>query len=151
VQGGKDRMWRLWRESGTQTLEVMIALSLLSITLLGLTGLLVGTISAGAVAETSSVASNLARQRIDELRSNSSIAPGPWTTSTVVTVPPVARPFTITTVAATPVGAVMDVTVTATWQVAFGSACANGSCVGNVRTFTRTMQTKVCLIGSAPC
>ena len=147
-------MWRRWRESGTQTLEVMIALSLLSITLLGMTGLLVGTISAGALAETSSVASNLARQRIEALRSTAPINFGTYTDSVVV--PPFARPFTIVTqVNAPSVGRAADVTVIVTWQVAFGSACAGSRCAGNVRTYTRTMQTKICVVGSpvggAPC
>ncbi len=138
-------------ERGTQTLEVVIALSLLAISLVGLTGLLVGTISAGAVAETSSVASNLARQRIDELLSQPAIPPGPWTDTRTVQVPPVARPFQIDTAATAPVSKLMDITVTVTWQVAFGSACAGPSCVGNVRTYTRTVKTKVCVVGGALC
>ena len=138
-----------WPQSGLQTLEVMIALSLLSITLLGMTGLLVGTISAGAVAETSSVASNLARQRIESIRSTAPIVPGTYTQS--ILVPPFARPFDIVSVVNAPVGRAADVTVTVTWQVAFGSACANGNCAGNVRAYTRTIQTKVCVVGGAPC
>ncbi len=142
-------MRKAWQEGGFQTLEVVVALSLLSITLLGLTGLLVGTISAGAVAETSSVASNLARQRIEALRSTAPVFPGTSTES--ILVPPFARPFTIVTVVNAPVGRAADVTVIVTWQVAYSSACAGANCAGNVRTYTRTMQTKVCVVGGALC
>lgn len=129
----------------------MVALSLLSISLVGLTGLLVGTISAGAVSETSSVASNLAREALDALASQPAITPGPWTTVTSVLVPPTTRPFTVTTTASAPVGTGMDITVVVTWQVAFGSACAGSNCAGNVRTYTRRMSTKICILGGATC
>ncbi len=131
-----------------QTLEVMVALSILAITLLGLTGLLVGSISAGAVAETSSIASNLARQQLDTLCGQAVINPG-TTTTTIQIPPPGARTYTIVTTVGAPVGNLMSVDVVVSWQVAFASACAGTGCAGNVRTYSRRIRTMLSAVN--PC
>lgn len=137
-------------QSGLGTIEVVVALSLFGLVLVGLTGLLVGSISAGTVAETSSVASHLARQRLDELCGMAVIMVG--TTTAVIEAPPGGRDYTVETVVSPPAGNVMNATVTVTWQVPFGSACAlGGSCAGNMRTLTRRIQGQVSTFGPKRC
>ncbi len=142
-------MRRGTQESGVGTLEVMVALSLYGLVLVGLTGLLVGSISAGTVAETSSVASHLARQRLDELCGMTVIVGG--TPTAVIEAPPGGRDYTVQTVVSPPAGNVMNVSATVTWQVAFGSACAGRSCAGNMRTLTRRIQAQVSAFGPKRC
>lgn len=135
-------------EHGITTIESIIVLSLLAIVLLGVTGLHLLAISAGTAAETSSVATNLARARLEEL-----LAMPPDqivqqdNTQTVEQVPAGQGPaYTIrTSVDATdPIR--LDIAVTVRWQAMYNSACASGAvsrCGGNTVTYTRTLRTRI--------
>src|SRR2546425_13109757 len=59
------RNWR--RASGLTTIEMVIVLALFAIVLVSLTALHLLALSAGTAAETSSIAANLARARMEEL------------------------------------------------------------------------------------
>ena len=134
---------------GFGTVEVLVALSLWSFVLLSLTGLFMVALSAGTVAETSSVATNLARARLEEVRSMppEAMAEVDGTTSEQQVPPGRGRPYTVHTSVDTSHPGFLDVTVTVTWQVAYGSACASGAqgatCVGKSVTQRRTLQTRL--------
>ncbi len=137
--------------AGFGTIEVIVALSLFSMVLVGIIGLMIGSISAGATAEASSIASNLARQRIEEVaadiarRGSAAIEPS----TVVIRVPSGGRPYTVTATPTDQGNNIVEVAVMASYQVSYGSACAPGAapgtevCTGNVRTYSRTLQTRV--------
>jgi len=134
---------------GFSTLETLIALSLFAIVLLAEGGLFMLAITSGTAAENASIATDLARARLEQLRAlpASGLAGQDGVTSVEQVPPGRGRSYTIRT-AVTPDGAdFLDLTVTVTWQVAFGSACAAGGpgqeCRGSLVTRTRTLQTRV--------
>ncbi|MGH2404778.1 MAG: type IV pilus modification PilV family protein [bacterium] len=127
---------------------MLVSLWLFSIVLLAITGLLVGSISTGATAEASSIASNLARQRLEEASTVVAQSGMPVVASATSTVSPGGRPYTVTTTFADLGNNIVDIRVTASYQVSYGSSCAanaagDESCTGNVRTYERALQTRV--------
>ena len=106
------------------------------------------TISAGAIAETSSIATTLARARLEAVRS---FPPAEILAQngaeTIQQVPPGrGRAYRVQTTVDASDPARLDIIVTVTWQVARGSSCANGpgaGCTGKTVTYTRTLQTRI--------
>ncbi|MGQ0549617.1 MAG: type IV pilus modification PilV family protein [Armatimonadota bacterium] len=138
------------RQSGFTTLEVLVALSLFSYVLVAIIGLLIGSVSTGATAEASSIASNLARQRLEELSGvvAQSGIPAPAPTPMGIAVPAGGRTYTVATTLSDLGNNVVNVQVTVSYQVTYASACvataAGGeSCTGNTRTYDRVLQTRV--------
>lgn len=128
--------------AGVGTLEVVIALSLFSVVLIAIVGLLVGSISAGATAEAFSVATNLARQRLDQAADDISRFGAPGAYPAAVTV--AGRQYTLTTLTQNLGGNLVDLEVRVTYQVAYASTCGpTASCPGNVRTYERVLRTRV--------
>lgn len=132
---------------GLTTIEMVIVLSLFAFVLVSLIGLHLVALSAGTTAETSSIAVNLARARMEELLA---LPPGSLTeqndTETRLEVPPGGRAYLVHTRVLAPDPAWLDLTVTVTWQVPFGAACAarlSGDCAGSIVTYSRTLQTRV--------
>jgi Tfp pilus assembly protein PilV len=130
---------------GLTTIELVIVVSLFAFVLVSLVGLHLVALSAGTTAETSSIAVNLARARMEELLAL------PIHTLTEqndtekrAEVPAGGRAYLVHTAVAAPDPAWLDLTVTVTWQLPFGAACAlSGDCAGSVVTYTRTLQTRV--------
>jgi Tfp pilus assembly protein PilV len=147
IQAGQRMKARL-AEHGITTIEGVIVLALLAVVLVGVTGLHLLAISTGTAAETSSVATNLARARLEEVLG---LPPSQIlqqdNTQVLEQVPSGRGPtYTIRTVV-TPVDpAYLDITVTVTWQVAYNSACASGTprtaCRASRVTYTRTLETR---------
>ena len=140
--GGRARAW------GFTTIEMIVVLTLLGFVLVSLVGLHLVALSAGTAAETSSIAANLARARMEELLAlpvevlaaeNNAEAPRQ--------VPPgTGRVYRVHTTVSAPDRARLDLTVTVTWHLAYGGACAAGpdaACAGSQATYSRTLQTRV--------
>lgn len=136
-------------ERGMTTIEGVIVLSLLAIVLLGVTGLHTLAISTGTAAETSSIATNLARARLEEvLALPPSEIPDQNNTQAQEQVPPGQGPtYTIRTAVDAPDPTRLDIAVTVTWQVTYNGACAararGAVCTGNTATYSRTLRTRV--------
>src|SRR5260370_4175674 len=133
-------------ERGLTVLESVIVLSLLMIVLLGVTGLHVLAISTGKAAEASTIATNLARARLEEL-----IALPPSqiiqqnNTEAAEQVPAGrGRTYTVRTGVDAPDPTRLDITITVTWGQAFSASCASGeqgaACTGSTATYTPTRQ-----------
>ncbi|HEX2681145.1 MAG TPA: hypothetical protein VHQ03_07615 [Candidatus Dormibacteraeota bacterium] len=131
------------------TIEGVIVLSLLAIVLLGLTGLHTLAVSTGTAAETSSIATNLARARLEQLLA---LPPAEIiqqnNTQTQEQVPAGEGPtYTIGTVVDTSDPTRLDIAVTVTWQVTYNAACAaqarGAACPGSTATYTRTLRTRI--------
>jgi type II secretory pathway pseudopilin PulG len=136
------------RERGTGTVEILVVFSLFGLALVGIVGLHMVAVSTGTAAETSSIATNLARARLEALLSLSPAQILEQTnTQAVEQVPPgQGRTYTVRTTVDASDPARLDIMVTVTWSVAFGAACAGGpegNCAGNPVTFTRTLQTRI--------
>jgi hypothetical protein len=127
----------------------VIVLALFGIVAVSLVGLHMIAISAGTAAETSSIAANLARERMEELLSLTSARIIEQNGSQVLQQVPVGqgRIYTVHTAVVAPDPSRLDITVEVTWQLAYGSACAAGGpgagCAGTQATYTRTLQTRV--------
>jgi len=134
---------------GFGTIEILVALSLFSTVVLSLGGLFLLALSSGASAESASIASNLARARLEVLHSlPPSVIIGEDGRIVVEQVPPgQGRPYTVHTNVDTSTPGFLDITVTVSWQVAYGSACAAGTagtgCAGKVVTQSRTLETRI--------
>lgn len=137
--------------AGFGTIEAIVSLSLFAMVLVGIIGLMIASISAGATAEASSIASNLARQRIEEVAADIARrgAAAIVTSQVEIRVPPGGRPYTVVAIPTAVGGNAVDISVTASYQVSYGSACASGAaagtevCTGNVRTYSRSLRTRV--------
>ncbi len=132
--------------AGFGTIEVIVAVALFSFVLISITGLLIGSMSAGATAEGFSIASNLARERLDQVANDVAQRGAPSSYPSTVTVG--GRAYTLSPPTLTDLGNnLTNVAVQVDFQVAFGSACAEGpsgqTCAGNVRTYSRTVETRV--------
>lgn len=131
--------------AGVGTIEVLVSLTLFSLVLVGLIGLMIGSMSTGATAESFSIASNLARHRLDQVADDvrRSGVSGAYPSTIDVG----GRTYTFTTTLANLAANLVNVQVRVDYQVVYGSACAHdGSgpvCTGNVRTYFRTLQTQV--------
>jgi prepilin-type N-terminal cleavage/methylation domain-containing protein len=135
-------------DRGFGMIEVLIALSLWGFVLLGLTGLFMVSLSAGTAAETSSVAANLARSRLEEIRATprAEIAKAGNSTDVQRVPPGDGRLYTINTSVDSSHPGFVDVTVTVAWRVTYAAACFGGwpgSCAGTVLPQTRTLQTRL--------
>jgi len=121
--------------------------SLFGLALVGIVGLHMVAVSTGTAAETSSIATNLARARLEEVLSLPSAQMlAQDNTQVVERVPPgQGRAYTVGTTVDASDPARLEIKVTVTWQVAFGAACAGGpeGCAGSPVTFTRTLQTRL--------
>jgi Tfp pilus assembly protein PilV len=136
------------REWGIGTIEILVVFSLLGFAFVSIIGLHRIAVSTGTAAETSSIATNLARARLEALLS---LPPAQIlaqdNTQLAERVPAAqGRVYTIRTAVDSSKPARLDITVTVTWDVAFGAACAGGpagGCTGRPVTFTRTLQTRI--------
>jgi len=135
--------------AGFTTIEMVIVLALFGIVLVSLMGLHLVAITAGTAAETSSIAGNLARARMEELLS---LPPDTLKAQNGAEeqrqVPADGgRPYTLHTTVVAPDPARLDITVTVTWQLAYGGACVAGGsssqCAGSPVTYARTLQTRI--------
>lgn len=119
-------------EAGFGMIEVLIAMALYGIALVSLMGLLITSVTAGSIGDSSAVAVNLARQRIEALTP----LPLPMLLAEngVVTTARVpsgqGRPYTLT-VAMNDQPTYVDVTVTVTWNV------------GGAQSYSRVLMTRV--------
>ncbi len=131
--------------AGFGTIEIIIAVSLFSFVLISIIGLLVGSMSAGTAAEGFSIASNLARERLDQVTNDIAERGVPSYYPSTASVG--GHTYTFTTTQTDLGNNLTNVAVQVDFQVAFGSACAEGpsgqTCAGNVRTYSRTVQTRV--------
>lgn len=139
-----------WRtEQGMATIESVVAISLLALVLIGTIGLHLLATSAGAAAESSTIAVNLARARMEELlaMSPSQIAQQDGARQTEQLPPDRGRTYTILTSVNPADRDYLDITVSVSWQSTYGSGCASGkstgACRGTTVTYTRTLQTRV--------
>jgi len=136
------------QESGFTTIEMVIVMSLFGVVFVSLVGLHLVALSAGTAAETSSIAANLARARMDELLALPSEKLKGQNNFEVRHQVPLGggRVYTVHTTVEAPDQARLDLTVTVTWQLAYAGACVPGSgtnCAGNQVTYSRTLQTRV--------
>ena len=135
--------------SGFTTIEMVIVLALFGIVLISLMGLHLVAITAGTAAETSSIAANLARARMEELLSLPPDTLKDQNGAEEQRQVPAGggRPYTVQTSVVAPDPARLDITVTVTWQLAYGGACAAGGsshqCEGSPVKYARTLQTRI--------
>src|SRR3970040_2457696 len=117
------------REAGFGMIEVLIAVALYAIALVSLFGLLITSVTAGTIGESSAVAVNLARQRIEGLTA--------LDVPTLLAQVPAGqgRVYTLT-VNCSNQPAYVDVTVMAGWTV-------QGARVAGGQQYSRVLQTRV--------
>src|SRR5437588_7960582 len=144
------RTSRRHRKSGFTTIEMVIVLALFGIILVSLMGLHLVAITAGTAAETSSIAANLARARMEELLSLPPDTLKQQNGAEEQRQVPASggRSYTVHTSVVAPDPARLDITVTVTWQLAYGGTCAGGGsssqCAGSSPvTYARTLQTRI--------
>ncbi len=135
-------------QSGLGTIEVVVALSLFGLALVGLFALHMVALSGGATAETSSIATNLARARMETLLvlPPAEILKENGREATQQVPPGSGRVYRVQTIVSSSDPDRLDIAVTVNWQVVTGSGCAAGpgaGCVGSTATYTRTLQTRV--------
>lgn len=126
---------RLQAESGFGMIEALVAVVLYAVALVSLMGLLLTSVTAGSVGESSAVAVNLARHRIETLRAMEistllvqCVSPANVTAERVPAGQ--GRVYTLT-VSCNNQPAFVDVTVKVNWSV------------GGAQSYTRTLQTRV--------
>jgi Tfp pilus assembly protein PilV len=136
-------------KSGFGTIEMVIVLTLFGVVAVSLVGLQMIAISAGTAAETSSIAANLARERMEELLSltPAQIIEQDGTQVSQQVPEGHGRLYVVHTAVVAPDPSRLDIVVKVTWQLAYGSACAGGDpgagCAGSHTTYTRTLQTRI--------
>jgi type II secretory pathway pseudopilin PulG len=136
-------------KSGFGTIEMVIVLTLFGIVAVSLVGLQMIAISAGTAAETSSIAANLARERMEELLTLTPAQIIEQNNAQVLQQVPAShgRLYAVHTAVVAPDPSRLDITVEVTWHLAYGSACAAGGpgagCTGSQATYTRTLQTRI--------
>ena len=147
--GEEVRLRTRLNELGITTIESVIVLSLLAVVLLGVAGLHILATSTGTAAEASSIATNLARARLEEvLGMPPSLIIQQNGTQVRQQVPSGRGPtYTIRTMVEAADPARLDITVTVAWQVVYNSACASGTpsarCAASTVTYTRTLRTRI--------
>ena len=132
---------RIRPQAGFGMVEVLIAVALYAIALVSLFALLISSVTAGTIGETSGIAVNLARQRIEALAAQDvpltlaadCVAPGNTTQQQVPAGQ--GRVYTLT-VACDDQPDYVDITVTARWTVQ-GARVAGGT------QYTRVLQTRI--------
>lgn len=137
-----------YRASGLTTIELLIALSMFGVVLVSLAGLHLVALSTGTLAETSSIAMNLARGRMETLLAlpRDQLRAQQGAEQRVQVPKDGGRVYQVRTTVAPVDPTLVDLVVTATWQVTAGAACAaarDGDCAGTVTTHSRTLQTRV--------
>lgn len=132
------------RGPGFTTIEMVIVLALFGLVLVSVAGLHLVALSAGTAAETSSIAVNLARARIEALLALSpeKLRAQDNTQERRQVPAGTGRVYTVHTAVAAPDPARLDLTVTVTWQLAH-AVCAGAGCAGSPVTYTRTLATRV--------
>lgn len=140
----KKRNWAV----GLTTIEMVIVLALFGFVLVSVVGLHLVALSAGTAAQTSSIAANLARARMEELLSLPPDAlKAENNTERRRQIPSgTGRIYEVHTAIVSPDPTRLDLTVMVTWQLAYGAACAAGSsdgCTGTPVMYTRTLQTRI--------
>ncbi len=140
----EKRYWVL----GLTTIEMVIVMAIFGFVLVSLVGLHLVALSAGSAAQTSSIAANLARARMEELLTLPADALETENNAEVRRqVPPgTGRVYYVHTTIVAPDPARLDLTVTVTWQVAYGAPCTAGpdaACAGTPVTYSRTLHTRV--------
>jgi Tfp pilus assembly protein PilV len=137
------------KDQGITTIESVIVLSLLGIVLLGVTALHMLAVSTGTAAEASSIATNLARARLEELLAlpPSEILQQNNTEQLERVSSGQGRTYTVRTTVDAHDPTRLDITVRVTWVVAYNSACASWvpgvKCTPHTVTYTRTLQTRI--------
>jgi Tfp pilus assembly protein PilV len=135
------------QQSGLGTIEVVVALSLFGLALVGLFTLHMVALSGGTIAETSSVATNLARARLEALLTLPPAEVVAQNGTETQQVPPGrGRAYQVRTTVDSSDPDRLDITVTVTWQVATVSGCAGepgAGCTGSTTTRTRMLQTRL--------
>ncbi len=113
---------RIQRQQGFSLIEVLVAVALYAVALISLFGMLIASVTAGTIGESSAVAVNLARQRLEALTARDvqtiiaedCVPPGSTSQHQV----PAGRGIVYTlTVACATQPAYLDVSVTARWRV----------------------------------
>jgi len=126
------------RAAGFGMIEVLIAVALYAVALVSLFGLLITSVTAGTIGESSAVAVNLARQRIEGL--------------TVMPIPSLLAQNNIVTTERVPAGqgrpyevrtSVTDLEPPPTGQRAVDIAITVRWSVNGAQTYTRTLRTRV--------
>ena len=144
------------RGAGFTTIEMVIVLALFGFVLISLVGLHLVAISAGTAAETSTIAANLARARIEALLALPPDTLMDQNNAEARRQVPAdgGRVYTVHTTIEAPDPARLDLIVTVSWQLAFGAVCAGsgstGNCAGSQVTYSRTLQTRVQAPEQAP-
>ncbi len=113
---------RITRQEGFSLIEVLVAVALYAVALISLFGLLITSVTAGAIGESSAVAVNLARQRLEALTARDiqtiiaedCVPPGDTSQHQVPAGQ--GRVYTLTVACAVQL-AYLDVSVTARWTV----------------------------------
>ena len=142
-------MRRSSAECGLGTIEILVALTLFSVAMVGVGGMFMLSLSSGVAAETASIAMNLARARLETLRTiPAAMLLAENDNTSIAQVPPgQGRPYTIHTTVRRAGAGFLDITVTVGWQVAYGGGCASGNapatCAGGLVMQTRTLETRV--------
>lgn len=129
------RGMRIQEESGFGMIEVLVAVVLYAVALVSLMGLLITSVTAGSISDSSAVAVNLARHRIEGLRTlniptllaEDCVSPTNVTTERVPAGQ--GRVYTLT-VSCNNQPAYVDVTVRVNWNV------------GGAQSYSRTLQTR---------
>jgi Tfp pilus assembly protein PilV len=133
---------------GLTTIEMVVVMAIFGFVLVSLVGLHLVALSAGTAAQTSSIAANLARARMEVLLTLAADALERENDTEVQRkVPPgTGRIYHVRTIVVAPDPARLDLTVLVTWQVAYGASCVAGpdaTCAGAAVTYTRTLQTRI--------
>lgn len=135
------------RALGFTTIEMVTVLALFGFVLVSLVGLHLVALSAGTAAETSSIAANLARARMEELLSLPPDRLREQSGEVRQRIPPGdGRTYVVHTSVVAPDPTRLDLTVTVTWQLSYAAACSPGpgnGCAGSQVTYARTLQTRV--------
>lgn len=134
--------------AGISTIEMVVVISLFGVVLLSLAGLHLVALSAGTAAETSSVAANLARARMEELLAlpPEKIKEQNHAEASRQVPAQGGRVYTVRTTVEAPDPTRLDLTVTVSWQVTYAGACSAApgtNCPGTAVTSSRTLQTRV--------
>jgi Tfp pilus assembly protein PilV len=143
------------RALGFTTIEMVTVLALFGFVLVSLVGLHLVALSAGTAAETSSIAANLARARMEELLSLPADKLKAQNGGEVRQQIPAGqgRTYIVHTSVVAPDPTRLDLTVSVTWQLTYAAACSRGpgeACAGSQVTYARTLQTRVRAPGEVP-
>jgi Tfp pilus assembly protein PilV len=127
-------------ERGFSLLEALVALTLFTITLLGISGLFLTGMGAAGIAQDSSIAANLARERLDMVLQAPASLPSLDGTSAAARVPVGSGPtFTVLTCVDTSSTSFTDVRVRVSWGEAME---------GSKPKYSRQLETQVAAANS---